>query len=445
MDCSYLPDAVETMTIPNAVADEYYLVMITNFSRQAGFISFQQTSGSGSTDCSILEAVLGPNQNICGTDPIELDGTAEGAIRYEWSVFNETTMMFDVIPGETNPIFTVTVSGRYQLLLEDIDGDTETDEIEITFNEPPVVASEPQDITLCEVSNNAAEFDFSANSALILGGQDATEFIITYYLSQNNADDKNNPIPEIYTTSQTTIYARIESSNLESCYETTSFEVFVNPAPNLSASDYSYSFCEDIDTTPDQGVLDITEMMSNLRDSAGNPILLLADDEPLALSEVIVSYHTSEADAIANINPIIDGAVINDGDILYVRVENNEMPTPTGCFNVDNIAQITIDINQNPEANTNVPNLIECASSIEDQNTALFDLTQNDINIMVINNPVGAQVVYYASDADFNAGNPIDPSQVSSYQNVSNPQTITAIIVNPAGDCDSSNAATFEL
>ena len=91
IDCSYLPDAIEAMTINNAVSGQYYLLLITNFSQSEGFISFQQTGGSGSTDCSIIEAFLGPNQNICGTNPIVLDGTADGAIRYEWSMYNETT------------------------------------------------------------------------------------------------------------------------------------------------------------------------------------------------------------------------------------------------------------------------------------------------------------------------------------------------------------------
>jgi gliding motility-associated-like protein len=52
VDCSYDPAPVEVATIPNAVAGEVYVVLITNYSNQAGTISFNQTSGSGSADCS---------------------------------------------------------------------------------------------------------------------------------------------------------------------------------------------------------------------------------------------------------------------------------------------------------------------------------------------------------------------------------------------------------
>jgi gliding motility-associated-like protein len=54
VDCSYSSSANETATITGAVSGEYYIVLITNYSNQAGNISFSQTGGTGSTDCSIV-------------------------------------------------------------------------------------------------------------------------------------------------------------------------------------------------------------------------------------------------------------------------------------------------------------------------------------------------------------------------------------------------------
>src|SRR5690606_1039444 len=62
IDCSYDPQATETMTIPNAQAGEYYIVLITNYTfvmpGTAGFIMLAQTNlgdtGAGETDCSIF-------------------------------------------------------------------------------------------------------------------------------------------------------------------------------------------------------------------------------------------------------------------------------------------------------------------------------------------------------------------------------------------------------
>ncbi len=220
IDCSFDPSFNEFMSIPNAQSGEYYLVLITNFSGEAGFISFQQVSGGGSTDCSILEAVLGPNQSICGTDPIQIDGATAEAVRYEWSVFNETTMMFDVIVGQTNPLLTISASGRYQLLVEDIDGDVETDEIVILFNELPLVTTNILKHAECATSvldQNTATFDLTNNDdnvPLLTSSNLKT----VYYKSTEDFDAKK-PISDselkdfTNVTNPQTIYASVIDVN----------------------------------------------------------------------------------------------------------------------------------------------------------------------------------------------------------------------------------------
>lgn len=56
---SYLANTncIGVTTPPNAIAGETYVIMITNYSNRPGFITFNQTGGSGLTDCSIV--VLG--------------------------------------------------------------------------------------------------------------------------------------------------------------------------------------------------------------------------------------------------------------------------------------------------------------------------------------------------------------------------------------------------
>ncbi len=55
IDCSYAPAPQETATIGGAVAGEVYMMLITNFSNQTGTITFQQTGGTGSTNCAIVQ------------------------------------------------------------------------------------------------------------------------------------------------------------------------------------------------------------------------------------------------------------------------------------------------------------------------------------------------------------------------------------------------------
>ncbi|MFN5347699.1 MAG: hypothetical protein ACK5B3_10775, partial [Bacteroidota bacterium] len=77
VDCSYSTAAVETATIPNAVAGQWYMILITNFSNQPGSIQFSQTNsntaGAGSTNCNILTAIPGP----CSSGYFTLTGSVD--------------------------------------------------------------------------------------------------------------------------------------------------------------------------------------------------------------------------------------------------------------------------------------------------------------------------------------------------------------------------------
>jgi gliding motility-associated-like protein len=83
-DCSYNPAATETMTLNPTAAGQYFIIMITNFTGTAGFITFTQTGGP-SSDCSITcpNVISGdgfltssganlPSSVSCGAGPITL-------------------------------------------------------------------------------------------------------------------------------------------------------------------------------------------------------------------------------------------------------------------------------------------------------------------------------------------------------------------------------------
>lgn len=67
--CSYSTAATEYLNIANAIAGEYYIILVTNFSNQAGYINLFQNNttavGAGSIDCSgiRLNAFIDTNAN----------------------------------------------------------------------------------------------------------------------------------------------------------------------------------------------------------------------------------------------------------------------------------------------------------------------------------------------------------------------------------------------
>jgi gliding motility-associated-like protein len=70
--CSYSTAPTEIMCVPNAQLCEVYVIMITNFSNQAGTVTFTQTnSGGGTTACFPINTFNYPQTTYCqdGVDP----------------------------------------------------------------------------------------------------------------------------------------------------------------------------------------------------------------------------------------------------------------------------------------------------------------------------------------------------------------------------------------
>ncbi len=61
IDCSYSSSPTETCNIVGAIAGQYYMVLITNFSNVVQNIQFSQIGGTGSTNCGLLAS----NSSIC--------------------------------------------------------------------------------------------------------------------------------------------------------------------------------------------------------------------------------------------------------------------------------------------------------------------------------------------------------------------------------------------
>ncbi|MGQ9847099.1 MAG: DUF7619 domain-containing protein [Bacteroidales bacterium] len=63
VDCSYDPAATETLHILNAQPNEYYIVVITNYSNQPGTVSFFQSNagqaGAGEAECNDVATISG--------------------------------------------------------------------------------------------------------------------------------------------------------------------------------------------------------------------------------------------------------------------------------------------------------------------------------------------------------------------------------------------------
>ncbi|MGV6831004.1 MAG: choice-of-anchor L domain-containing protein, partial [bacterium] len=134
----------------------------------------------------------------------------------------------------------------------------------------------------------------------------------------------------------------------------------------------------------------------------------------------------------------LDGVeIVGETDsTLDVTVEGTysvDVEFSAGCSTSD---EIFIEFVPIPIANTGAP-LLECSST----NTAQFDLTENDDDILGAQTPGDYTITYFESQADADANT---NALAIPYTNTSNPQTIYARIeANANGDC--YDTSSFEI
>lgn len=94
-DCSYCWDPTETMTLRPTSNCQVYMIMVTNYSRTAGYITFTQTSGPA-TDCNITNADWIPPSPMCAnSSAIDLNTLLSGTAGGTWSGPGVTGNTFD--------------------------------------------------------------------------------------------------------------------------------------------------------------------------------------------------------------------------------------------------------------------------------------------------------------------------------------------------------------
>ncbi len=135
IQCSYSSSHQETIALgetggtstgrtipPNAVSGQIYMVLLTNYSNQTGYISFNQTGGTGTVDCSIIPLSINltsfkgkniKNQNIISWSTIFSNFTAHFEIEHSTNGYYWETV--DAIPpNEMHPVYEVKHSNYKQ-------------------------------------------------------------------------------------------------------------------------------------------------------------------------------------------------------------------------------------------------------------------------------------------------------------------------------------------
>jgi len=247
VDCSYDGNVIETLHIQNAVAGQYYLLLLTNFSQQPGYIRLRQSnygqpnSGESTNLCCVVD--LGEDIVTCQPsvtlDAVEDPSTAPQENSYVW-YFNN-----GIIQGATSSTYVATQTGIYRA--EGQCGlNSATDEIFVEFL-PGIVSVQPNDYLVCDDATNDGEATFDLQTITPASvGVDPLLYSISIHATNEDALEPISPIDVTipFESVSTTLYIRIQSNSITDCYSVQPINLVVNVLENSEFEYDDNQYCQ---------------------------------------------------------------------------------------------------------------------------------------------------------------------------------------------------------
>jgi gliding motility-associated-like protein len=274
-----------------------------------------------SNSFNIGQDVLGPdltvanNTALCNGSSYTID-TQLNPSEYTFVWKNGT----NVIAGQTGPTLTINSPGTYSVTYQNALGACSaiTNSITIEYSSQISVLT-PYDLYRCDTGNSNYVYNLASNTPNLMFGLNPNT-IVTYHATQNDADSGINELPFQYTSpANTLIYARVLVPS--GCYVVKSFRLLTAPPP-VANQPVDQIKCE---TTygSNKAIFNLINLRSVILGSQSTNIYN-------------VTFHTSQADANSNSNPISTNAYLNNisyynsvSTTIYVRVENK---SDSVCF-----------------------------------------------------------------------------------------------------------------
>jgi len=263
----------------------------------------------------------------------------------------------------------------------------------LVVNDVPQVNTSPSSLEVCDDNTDGIGlFDLSLSNDEILNGLDPSEFTITYYENEVNAENADNPIMTPFAYTNVTpfnqfLWVRVEN-NTTACYNITSLELIVNELPVLTQPD-PLNLCDY--NNPGDEIEEFT-----LEDSIGQVLQ--------GQTGIDITFYETQEDADNNVNQIFSPYInTSNAQTIYLRGENEI----TGCYST-----ITLDLRVNPIPSPVIPEPIEECDEDNDGFT-FFTIDANELDI--INGELDITLSYYETIT--NAENGVDPI-ISPYYNI---------------------------
>lgn len=258
------------------------------------------------------------------------------------------------------------------------------------------IANKPIDYELCDDAtdgndtNEIVTFDLSTKANEVLGAQLSTDYQVKFYNSQAESDaavsgtEITSPIQN--SSNPQTIYARVENKNNTSCYDTTTFNLIVNPLPIVN-SVVTLTQCDD--DTDGFSIFNLTEANILLSNNSVNETF---------------TYYLSDADAQGGLvaNQITNFVNYPNptalSSVVFSRIENAE-----GCFRTARI-DLVVSATQIPSTFNLIYEVCD-DKLVDNDNTngiATFDFSsaEQQIKSLFPSSGQNTTITYYTNEID---------------------------------------------
>lgn len=273
--------------------------------------------------------------------------------------------------------------------------------INLIVNLPPAVI-DFQTFEICD--NELNTFNLSLIDSEVTN---ETGTLISYHNILADAEANVNPLNTDYTYQSTgdTIFIRLEHPTT-GCWTTYNFDLIVNPLP-VANMPTTLLVCDDV-TNDGEETVDLTFQ--------NNQILGLQSSSLFS-----ITYYNTEADANNETNSLDNNYAATNGEIIFVRLENNS----TGCYDT---TQFDVLIYEHPQPTQPIT---LCDDNYDGITTYDLTISESDLYIII---PDYITISYFETvenlDADTNSI--LNPT---NYTNNSNPQTIYIKVFNTLANC----------
>ncbi|WMW77256.1 PKD-like domain-containing protein [Flavobacterium sp. 20NA77.7] len=323
VDCSYSGNATETINVTNAQTGQYYMLLVTNFSNNPGFIQMDLLSSStATTNCNIVCGVtLGVDLMLCNststknlTATFVTAPTTGGTPTFQW--FLNGVLQ----PALTTQTVTVNQPGTWKVITTR-PGCTApvSDEVVITNFAGLPINNTPPPITICTGASPAL-YNLNSNIPSIMGTQSIGDYDYGFYLTAADALAGTNPIPSSQwsaypgTVGQTIYFGAENFTDGTGCRGEVHFLLQQSPCTIVQPS--NMVVCDDV-SNDGFAVFNLTTQTATVLGS-NNP------------ANFTITYHLTQAAANGDTGAISPATAFTNTvnpQTIYVRSESNSNPT----------------------------------------------------------------------------------------------------------------------